>query len=325
MAKEVLEKAWIFFLLVLCASLTSAQNRVVAQKIVVTVLTTNVADMAGHGEWSCAAWVEVDGRAFLFDTGWSPRNVFLNAEALGIDLSAAEDLILSHHHADHTGGLETLGRELKKRNPKALSRIHAAKGIFSPRPRPDGTEGNPMIALRERLEKLGSTFIIHDGAVKIADGVWVSGPVPRTHDERNYPSGPERLMELAGRIVPDTDPESQSLVILAEDGPIVVSGCGHAGLINTREHIQEKISTEAPQAAIGGFHLFAATDDVLEWTAASLEKLSLGHFLGSHCTGFESVFRIRELANMTRDSARVGAIGTRYITGRGIIPGRINR
>lgn len=42
-------------------------------------------------------------------------------------LSRAEDLILSHHHGDHTGGLETLRKGLAQKNPKALSRIHVAE------------------------------------------------------------------------------------------------------------------------------------------------------------------------------------------------------
>ena len=62
----------------------------------ITILTTNAADVVGpgppsQGEWSFSAWVEVEGRSFLFDTGWSPRNVLANAEVLGIDLSEAED------------------------------------------------------------------------------------------------------------------------------------------------------------------------------------------------------------------------------------------
>ena len=98
--------------------------------VTVTILTTNTADGNGaQGEWSFSARVEVEDRAFLFDTGWSPSNVLMNAEKLGIDLSVAEDLILSHHHGDHTGGLETLRRELSKRNPSALSRIHVALAL----------------------------------------------------------------------------------------------------------------------------------------------------------------------------------------------------
>ena len=291
----------------------------------VTILTTNAADKVGQGEWSFAAWVEVDQRAFLFDTGWSPTNVLSNANALGIDLSIAEDLILSHHHEDHTGGLLTLRTELSKRNPRALSRIHVAAGIFASRPRPDGTERTPMVELRERLEASGATFILHDRPSEIAPGVWVTGPVPRPHDEQNYPVGPEWVVVQEGSTVPDLISESQSLVVLAPDGPILVSGCGHAGLINTLEHARSQISARPPQAAIGGFHIFAASDKVLIWTSERLAAMGLGHFLGSHCTGFESVYRIRELAGMNSTTAKIGAVGTRYEPGRGIVPGAINR
>ena len=316
----------VFFGIILLAA-TAAVQAATQKKgaVTVTILTTNAADTVGQGEWSFAAWVEVDGRAFLFDTGWSPRNVLSNAEALGIDLSVAEDLVLSHHHGDHTGGLETLRTELSKRNPKALSRIHVAEGIFRPRPLPDGSERNPMVGLRRRLEKSGATFLIYDETTELAEGVWITGPVPRPHQEKVYPVGPQFVMKEGSSTVPDVVPESQSLVVVAEGGPVVVSGCGHAGLINTLEYVQAKISTAPPQAAIGGFHLFAASDEELEWTGEALKKLELGHFLGSHCTGIESVYRIRELVLLDRERARVGAIGTKFVVGKGIAPGAINR
>ena len=86
-----------------------------------------------------------------------------------------------------------------------------------------------MVELRERLEASGATFIVHDRPSEIAPGVWVTGPVPRLHEEQNYPVGPEWVIVQEGSFVPDLIPESQSLVILASDGPILVSGCGHAG------------------------------------------------------------------------------------------------
>jgi 7,8-dihydropterin-6-yl-methyl-4-(beta-D-ribofuranosyl)aminobenzene 5'-phosphate synthase len=298
---------------------------------VVTVLTTNGADMLGsltqplQGEWSFAAWVEVGDQRILFDTGWSPRNVLSNAEALGIDLSTAEDLVLSHNHLDHTGGLETLRTEMAKRNPAALSRIHVAEGIFDSRPAADGAERNPMVAAKARLEALGSEFIVHSGPAEIGPGVWVTGPVPRVHDERNYPTGEGAVFVRDGVRAPDTIPESQSLVVLAQGGPVFVSGCGHAGLINTLVYGREAISQAPPQAAIGGFHLFNASEDTLRWTAENLRAEGLGHLLGSHCTGFETVVRIRELAAMQRERAVIGAVGTRFETANGIVPGNINR
>ena len=61
------------------------------------------------------------------------------------------------------------------------------------------------------------------------------------------------------------------------------------------------------------------------WHFVQPKVAGLGGFLGSHCKGFESVYRIRDLAGLSRDSARVGAIGTRYVAGSGIVPGAINR
>jgi 7,8-dihydropterin-6-yl-methyl-4-(beta-D-ribofuranosyl)aminobenzene 5'-phosphate synthase len=76
----------------------------------VTVLSTMLADR-GLGEWGYSALVEVDGKKILFDTGANPDVVLKNAKSLGIDLSDVEDVVISHNHDDHTGGLLTLRRE----------------------------------------------------------------------------------------------------------------------------------------------------------------------------------------------------------------------
>src|SRR3982750_2583642 len=57
------------------------------------------------GEWGFSALIEANGRRFLFDTGAHPDAVLKNAEALGVDLSTVTDVVLSHFHWDHTGGL----------------------------------------------------------------------------------------------------------------------------------------------------------------------------------------------------------------------------
>src|SRR4029079_18855222 len=85
----------------------------------ITILSTMLADR-GVGEWGFAALVEADGRRILYDTGNRPETVLNNARELGIDLSTVTDVVLSHHHGDHTGGLLTLRRELAKVNPAAL-------------------------------------------------------------------------------------------------------------------------------------------------------------------------------------------------------------
>ena len=114
----------------------------------ITILSTMLADR-GMGEWGFSVLVEADGHRILFDTGMHPETVLDNARDLGIDLSDVTDVVLSHHHGDHTGGLVELRQELSKQSPAAMSRIHVAPGIFLSRRHPGSDdEANPTIAVK---------------------------------------------------------------------------------------------------------------------------------------------------------------------------------
>src|SRR5271169_3337727 len=92
--------------------------RAQVQTLKVTILSTMLAD-DGIGEWGFAALVEADGHRVLVDTGARPQTVLLNARELGVDLASVKEVVLTHNHADHTGGLVTLRTELMKTNPAA--------------------------------------------------------------------------------------------------------------------------------------------------------------------------------------------------------------
>jgi 7,8-dihydropterin-6-yl-methyl-4-(beta-D-ribofuranosyl)aminobenzene 5'-phosphate synthase len=154
--------------------------------------------------------------------------------------------------------------------------------------------------------------------VELRPGVWFTGPVPRPFTERNW--------SMSGTVttptgtVEDTVPEDASLVINTADGLVLVSGCGHSGIINTVTFAR-KVVREAPiHAAIGGFHLFAATDAQLAWTAAQLKAVGLTYLLAGHCTGIEATYRLRDLVGMTRRTAVVSAVGSSFTLGQGITP-----
>jgi len=289
------------------------------QSLRVTVLSTMLTDFHGVGEWGFAALVEADGRRLLFDTGARPETVLENARELNIDLSGVTDVVLSHHHWDHTGGLMALREALSKKNPAALSRVHVGEGIFLSRPSPeDGQETNQMITRRAAYEATGGKFLVHGKPVEILPGVWLTGQVPRPHPERNWPrSG--RLKTPQG-VVEDTIPEDASLVIDTPQGLVVITGCGHAGVINTVEYARKAVRPAPAYAVIGGLHLFQADDETLEWTAMKLKAFGLAHLLGAHCTGIEAVFRIRARAGLTRKTAVVGAIGSSFSLEDGIDP-----
>jgi 7,8-dihydropterin-6-yl-methyl-4-(beta-D-ribofuranosyl)aminobenzene 5'-phosphate synthase len=292
-------------------------RRVKALKI--TVLSTMLSDQ-WIGEWGFAALVEADGRRILFDTGANPDTVLRNAEAMKIDLGTITDVVLSHHHDDHTGGLLTLRAAAAKRQAAGLATVHVGEGMFEPR-RIDAGEINSMIAVRPKFEATGGTFVVHDAPTELAPGIWVTGPVPRVHPERNWRGG--RKVQRNGAWVEDTLAEDMSLVFDTDSGLVVLSGCGHAGIVNTVDHARAKIRDAKIHAAIGGFHLLEANDEQLDWTAERLKAAGLENFFGGHCTGIEAVYRFRTLLGLDRPDSVVAAVGGYFVLGEGITPGAL--
>ena len=291
----------------------------------VTVLSTMLAGNAGEGigEWGFAALLEVDGQRLLIDTGQRAETVLRNAAELKIDLSDVTDVVITHNHDDHTAGLITLRRELSRKNPKALSRVHVGDGIFLSRLDAGGRETNGLLPIKAQYEAMGGQFVVHSNPTRLFPGVWFTGPVPRPHSERNG-IGSLKLQTPAG-VIEDTVPEDSSVVVETANGLVLVSGCGHAGIINTVDYARHVVRDTTLYAAIGGFHLFAASDDQLAWTAERLKSAGLTYFLGAHCTGIEAVFRIRQLLSLSRQAAVVGAVGSSFTLGSGLDPRALAR
>jgi 7,8-dihydropterin-6-yl-methyl-4-(beta-D-ribofuranosyl)aminobenzene 5'-phosphate synthase len=294
------------------------------KSVEVVILSTMLTDRFGVGEWGFSALVEADGRRILFDTGARPETVLQNARELKIDLSGVADVILSHHHGDHVGGLVTLHRELAKQNPEALKRAYVGEGIFLSRPGPDGREANEALALKNEFERLGGSFAVIDRPTEIFRGAWLTGPVPRTYPERNWTL--KRTIRFPdGRNVDDNVPEDMSLVLDTEKGLVLISGCGHAGIINTLEYARHKVRQTVVHAALGGFHLFEADTATLDWTAAKLRPMELSNLLGAHCTGIEPVYELRRRLGLSRAHCSVGAVGSRFSLRDGLDPGALAR
>lgn len=286
------------------------------EKLKIQVLSTMLADR-GIGEWGFAAIVEADGRRILFDTGARPDTVLQNARELRVDLSNVTDVILSHNHQDHTGGLMALRKDVMGRNREALSRAHVGKGMFADR----GTAY--ILKIKPEYEAAGGKFVEYDKPAEIAPGVWLTGVVPRVHPERNW-SGSGTIRTGEGSIE-DNLPEDMSLVIVTAKGLVVLAGCGHAGIVNTLEHARKTIRNEPVHAAIGGFHLFQANDETLRWTAQKLREFGTQSFLGAHCTGIEATYKLRELLGLGSKTAAVGAVGAVFELGKEMDPGSIAR
>jgi 7,8-dihydropterin-6-yl-methyl-4-(beta-D-ribofuranosyl)aminobenzene 5'-phosphate synthase len=289
-----------------------------AKSVDIRILSTMLADTDGIGEWGFAALVVVDGHRILFDTGAREDTVLINSRALKVDLSNVPDVILSHHHPDHTGGIVALRRDVMQRDPGSLATAHVGQGIFLNR-------GSKWMASAKRdYEASGGNFIVHDAPVELYPGVWLTGLIPRVFPERNFTAAVMITMPDGSKREDDL-PEEMSLVIDTDRGLVVVTGCAHAGIVNILDYARKTVRNAPMHALIGGFHLYQADDEKLKWTAGKLREFGVQNILGAHCTGIETTYRLRELLGLSRKTAAVAAVGAEFKLGEEIHPGIISK
>ncbi len=256
----------------------------------ITILADNAARPPYRAEHGFSALLEAGGAAGVDEGGARPLVVLLdtgrgavfgNAAAAGIDLSRVTDVILSHGHYDHTDALpETLDR-------CPAARVHASSRVgrehYSVSTGPCRAIGLSVPA-RSALAALGAgRYNAFAGAASVADGYLglVEG-IPRVHSLE----GPSPLLFADALCsVPDLVEDELALWFETEQGLVILTGCCHAGFINTCEHVLARSAETRVRAVIGGFHLAGVREARLEATAAYIAERGIERVVACHCTG----------------------------------------
>lgn len=248
-------------------------------------LVENCADKAGLlGEHGLAMWVEIRGKRVLFDIGQGLALV-RNAQQLGVDLTRADAVVLSHGHYDHTGGLAA-----------ALALAPSAKVFAHPqaflRRFARYAEGKGRDVGMREPDKVAAQ--VSEGTettqpVEVVPGLWATGPVPRQTDFEDA-SGPFFLDSACLR--PDPLEDDQALFFRTEGGVAVLLGCAHAGVVNTLAYVRRLAGGAPVLAAMGGMHLRNAPKGKLEQTLAAMERMEVRRLRPCHCTGMRAVAAI---------------------------------
>jgi len=254
--------------------------------IKITTLSENTADNLGLlAEWGLSILVETVDANILLDTGQS-ISATSNANALGIDLRKVDKIVLSHGHADHTGGLLLVLGQIGK-NIEVLAHPDAVDAKYS------GKQANRRknIALPyqlQDLEQLGARFKFSKKPVKITPDIMTTGEVPMTTDFEQIE--PERFFvkEDSRKWHPDELKDDLALIINTKPGLIVILGCGHRGMINTLYHAQKITGRKEIRMVIGGCHLIHSPVARVYKTIAALQELDVQKIGVSHCTGLEA-------------------------------------
>lgn len=261
-----------------------------------TVLIENESDVAGlHAEHGISLWVETADSRVLFDTGASSAFAE-NAERLGIDIARADMLVLSHAHADHTGGLRTFF----ERNTTAP--VYVGPGIDTPRFSMRGGTRRAIgmdAALREAHRE---RFHIVEDVLEVAPGIGISRV-----SEREYPlpSGNASLYRAYnGRLEPDPFEEELFMWVASSHGIDVFTGCSHSGIANI---VAAASAHGEVRSVIGGFHLKGEDEHRVREVGTRLASVRM--IYTGHCTGREAYRILRHELGSRMHYASTGTRG----------------
>jgi 7,8-dihydropterin-6-yl-methyl-4-(beta-D-ribofuranosyl)aminobenzene 5'-phosphate synthase len=247
-------------------------------------------------------------RTLLFDTGHTQMGLIHNMEILEINPDDIEAIVLSHAHMDHTGSLYPL---LDKMSRPITLAVHPEAFMF-PRFREfkDGKRVRfPRTLIKDELIKRNVDLLETKTPTPILDGmIMISGEVARTTPfEKGLPNA---FIERDGKLEEDHIADDQALFIhLREKGLVVISGCSHAGIINTVLQGRQVTGVQEVHGILGGFHLTGATaGPLIDSTIEELVKMEPKILVPMHCTGWEAINRI---SMVFADAFILNSVGTK--------------
>ena len=260
-----------------------------------------------HSEWGLSLALEsrigADTRNLLLDFGYTPNTLMNNMEMMGIDGTKMQGLIMSHGHYDHFGGLLGYLEKFRGKMPNDLTLYVGGEDNFCNRKTASGAPGHFSdwgVLDRRDLEKHRIKVVSCEQPTAIMGHAFSTGTIARRSAERVLPNTlveyfktkgvgcdiPAANTKAAGKAVADEHLHEHGTCFNVKDrGLVVISSCGHAGIVNTVRQAMEVSGVKKVHAALGGFHLFPATEDYLRQTVAEIKALDPDVIIPMHCSG----------------------------------------
>ena len=245
--------------------------------------------------------------ALMYDTGVSSYGLLLNIDSLGIDAKSIRAVTISHGHPDHSMGLLGLVDRLGSRSVPLI--LHPDAYLERKVVLPDGYQLNYPAPRKsdyraediEIIEEVGPSMLIDDmvlvsGEISRTNSFETGNPYHHSHHENGWE--PDPLIS-----------DDQCVVVnLRNRGLVVITGCGHSGIINTLHNAQELTGIQNIHALVGGFHLTGSLmAPLIPRTVAMIKEIGPSYIVPGHCTGWSAC---HQLAAAMPDAFVASSVGT---------------
>jgi 7,8-dihydropterin-6-yl-methyl-4-(beta-D-ribofuranosyl)aminobenzene 5'-phosphate synthase len=234
--------------------------------------------------------VKRNGREYrvLFDTGATTDGLVENMRRMDLSPGDVEAIVLSHGHSDHTTGMDGLARALGRANlpvlihPEFWNRRRLAFPGREPFELPTTSKGALEGAGFEIVEDERPSFLL-DESVLVTGEVDQSTPFERGMPGQQALKGGEWV---ADPLILD---DQALLVNVRGKGLVILTGCGHSGIVNVVRHATKITGISEVHAIIGGFHLGGpAFEPTIPETVEALAAFDPGVLVPTHCTGYRA-------------------------------------
>ena len=256
-------------------------------------------------------------KEILLDFAWTGQNLINNYQVLKVDPTKTDALIISHGHADHYGALPDLARVLHGRMPSGLTLYAGGEDTFCHRwaLTPDGQKSDLGQLQRTELEAQGIKVVLAKEPTVVAGHALTSGQIPRLIDfekppaaarleagppgsgceaSLHFPPGTLQVEAKPGELVQDIFwGEHATAYHVKNRGLVIISSCGHAGIINSIRQIQKATGIDKVHAVVGGWHLAPSPDEIVAKTVEAFKQIDPDYLIPMHCTGFNTMMAIQ--------------------------------
>jgi 7,8-dihydropterin-6-yl-methyl-4-(beta-D-ribofuranosyl)aminobenzene 5'-phosphate synthase len=286
-----------------------------------------------HSEWGLSLLLqsqrENEQRNLMLDFGYSSPVLLNNIDVIGVDPSKLHALIVSHGHFDHFGGLQGFLKRYRNVLPTDVKLYAGGEDNFCHRLiGPQNALGDFGTLDRRELAAHTVTTVLCETPTVIAGHAFTTGKIKRSGIEKVLPntqvsyrkdangvgcSMPAEDAKANGQFVQDQHVNEHATCFNVKGrGLVVISSCGHAGIVNTVRQAIAVSGEKDVHAVMGGFHLFPAPDDYVAQTVAELKSLGPDVIIPLHCSGPNMAEALRR---MMPDQYLPSTTGTEFTFG----------